>query len=94
MMDMATYQPNGIAKKHLKAPDTRFINKLNDHIHKNMNWLHYVNSELVRKDVGHKLVATGKKRMTAFDFRVNNMWLSRIERGYLVGGGISRKRHF
>ena len=73
MMDMATYQPNGIAKKHLKAPDTRFINKLKDRIHENINWLHFVNSARVRKDVGHKLVAAGKKRTTAFDFRVNDM---------------------
>ena len=38
-----------------------------------MNWLHYVNSEHVRKDVGHKLVAAGKKCTTAFNFRVNDM---------------------
>ena len=49
----------------LKAPDMRFINKLKDHIHENMNWLHYVNSERVRKDVGQKPVAAGKKRTTA-----------------------------
>ena len=73
MMDMATYQPNGTAQKHLKAPDTRFINKLKDHIHENMNGLHYVNSDRVRKDVEHKLVAAGKKRTTVFDFRVNDM---------------------
>ena len=86
MMDMVTYQPNGIAKKHLKAPgpDMRFINKLKDLIHENMNWLHYVNSERVRKDVGHKLVAAGKKRTTAFDFRVNNMVSYRAVTGALL----------
>ena len=73
MMDMATAvsDPGDVA---LRTPtDTLFINQMKDHIHDNHEWLHLVNSERVRKDVGHKLVASERKRTQAQDHRVNGM---------------------
>ena len=49
--DMATYQPYDMHKLTLKVPDTRFVDKLKDYIQDNMIWLHFVNSERVRRDV-------------------------------------------
>ena len=73
LMDMATFPQHDSEMAELKPADTLFINRLKDYITGNLEWLHFVNSERVRKDVGHKLVASERKRTTAFDFHVNDM---------------------
>lgn len=74
LLDVASYaETKGDKTRTMKPVDLRFVNKIKDYIQSNMTWLWFVNSERVRKDVGHKLVASEGKRSTAFDFRTNDM---------------------
>jgi hypothetical protein len=44
---------------------------------------------------GHVIAKCGKLQKVSFSIPgAEYMWLSRIKRGYFVGDGISRKRHF
>ena len=71
LMDMATL-PN-FEEFNIKLPGLLFVNSLKDYLRDNLQWLHFVNSGRVRKDLGHKLVAASKKRSTESDFQVNDV---------------------
>ena len=72
-MDLASADSQPERVVAMKPTNTLLVNKLKDFVHGNLDWLHMVNSERVRKDVSHKLAAANHKRTTEFDIRVKDM---------------------
>lgn len=73
LMDVAS--PNFTDFSATKIGDTgmQFVEQLRERIRDSMQWLHFRNSERVRKDIGHKLVAAEKKRTMQTDLREGDM---------------------